>query len=90
MSTITLDQNIPTQVWGAHVVATNVMDGERAQLRVTLPGETVTVHRVVVGDRVEVGGTTVAVVAISGGGHEGPPGRSTGTVTVSRADGEES
>ena len=40
MSTVTLQQNIPTQLWGAHVVATNVMDGERAQLRVTMPGET--------------------------------------------------
>ena len=83
MSTVTLQQNIPTQLWGAHVVATNVMDGERAQLRVTMPGETVTVHDVVVGAVLEVGGTALTVVEITGGGHDGPPGRSRGTVTVS-------
>lgn len=89
MESVTLDQNIPTRLWGAHVVATNVVDGESADLRITRPGEMVSVHPVRVGDLVDVGDVTATVAGIAGGGHEGPPGRSTGRVVLIPTDGDE-
>lgn len=86
MTTTTLDQNIPTELWGVHIVATNVVDGETAELRVTPPGEDVSVRPVSAGDTVDLGGITATVEQITGGGHDGPPGRSTGRVTLSRPD----
>lgn len=79
--TITLEQNIPTPVWGLRLVAANV-GNDTATLYVELPGETAVHHRVVVGDCVPVGGRVARVEAITGGGQDGPPGRAAGRLTL--------
>lgn len=80
-TTLTLQQNIPTPAWGARLVAVNVAD-EAATVLVELPAQTARPERVRVGDTVMVGDTQVRVDAITGGGHDGPPGRSSGRVTL--------
>lgn len=82
-TTLTLQQNIPTPAWGARLVAVDVADGA-ATVMVELPGQTARPERVHVGDTVSVGETEVRVDAIAGGGHDGPPGRSSGRVTLTR------
>ena len=79
--TITLEQNIPTPVWGLRLVAANV-GNDTATLYVELPGKTAVTHRVVVGDSVPVGNRVARVEAITGGGQDGPPGRAAGRLTL--------
>ncbi|UUZ43720.1 hypothetical protein LP422_12840 [Janibacter limosus] len=79
--TITLQQNIPTPAWGLRLVAANVRGG-LATLYVEATGESAVKHQVTVGDTVPVGDRQARVEAITGGGHDGPPGRAAGRLTL--------
>ena len=86
--TITLQQNIPTPAWGMRLVAANV-DGThgRAIVIVEPPGALAVPHEVHVGDTVPFGDRRLRVDTITGGAHDGPPGRGTGRVGLTLLEG---